>query len=219
MNNSSSPRLSACVFLSMLIATPALAKVVDSRSSLKLDSSLFTQQPVDDPSANESAETPPAFGEPGAWWWSLGMAGSPIGDGEGDVYANFQLHRFLVQDFEMGLEVVGSYFNQTLNDAYGGGFVLNFRWHFINKDRYSVFAETGAGFQITSHEVPDTGSEFNFTPRAGMGMTWKIFPDRPTRLMFGARWQHVSNGRTQGGADRNPGKDNGVIYLSVMFPF
>jgi len=199
-----------------LFLTPTFADTVVGRSSLKLDHALFSAATQPD----ESVKSPPKFGAKGSWWWSLGMAGGVVGDTDGDINANFQFHTFLIDNVEMGLEFGGTFFNDVKGtDSVGGGFNLNFRWHFIHKERFTIFAEGGAGIQGTSNEVPFGGSEFNFTPRAGMGLTWQMFPDKPMRVMLGSRWQHVSNAGTQGGSNRNPGRDTGVIYLSLIFPF
>ena len=198
----------------LIIATPTFAEEGADRSSLRLDQALFTTQSQPD----APAKAPPKFGARGSWWWSLGMAGGVVGDTDGDINVNFQLHTFLINNVEMGLEFGGTFFNdQRGPDSIGGGFNLNFRWHFIHKERFSIFAEAGAGVQGTTHDVPFAGSKFNFTPRAGMGLTWQMFRDKPMRVMLGSRWQHVSNAGVTSGD--NPGRDTGVIYLSLIFPF
>lgn len=206
--------IAAALALASFAARPALAAPSEDRASLRWDAAPPVVQPSDEPAA------PPPFGEKGSWWWSVG-GGAAFGDPttDGNYSANFELHTFLVDQFELGLEFGGTFFNQhRQDDAIGGNFNLNFRWHFISKERYTVFAEAGAGLLLATDEVPNGGSEFNFTPRAGMGMTWR-FGEGPARLMFGVRWQHISNGRTQGGADRNPGTNNAMVYASILFPF
>lgn len=221
MMKHTSPSVSIPAISFLMLAATATAAPDEVRSSLALDSSLFSGQPQAEPTA---PITEKAFGEQNTWWWSVGAGGSFIGDGDGDVNLNFQFHYFFLEDVELGIEFSGSFFNQDqdkrpgADDTFGAGFTLNFRWHFINARRFSVFAEGGAGAQITADEVPDGGSEFNFTPRGGMGITWQIFENNPMRLMFGARWQHISNAGTQGDG-RNPGRDTGMVYLSVLFPF
>lgn len=169
---------------------------------------------------DEAADADPhEFGEAGTWWWSVG-GGFAAGDKttNGNTNINFGLHTFLVDRFELGLEFGGWFFNQdNQDDALAANFNLQFRWHFISRKRMSVFAEAGAGVIGATDEVPNTGSEFNFTPRAGMGVTWRL-GQGPARLVVGGRWQHISNARTAG-TDRNPGTDNGMAYVSVMWPF
>lgn len=198
----------------LMAPAAAFAATTTANSSLLLDSTIFLAQPAD---PLESKATP-RFGEEKSWWWSLG-AGFGFGetDSSGDYNASFSLHTFLVDNVELTLEFGGWFFDQDTDDAWAGNFNLMFRWHFISRERFSVFAEAGAGMLLSTDEVPDGGSEFNFTPRAGMGLTWQ-FSEGPARLIAGARWQHVSNARTAG-SDRNPGRDTGMIYAGLMFPF
>lgn len=218
MTTTTSPRLRVItISFSLLFASTALAAPADERASLSLDSSIFTNQPQTEPTAPIEQMK---FAEEGTWWWSVGAVVAPVGDTDGDYGAAVQFHYFIVDDFEMAVELNGTFFNEEEGeDPKGGSANLVFRWHFLHKDRFTVFAEAGAGVQITSDELPDGGSEFNFTPRAGMGITWQMFENNPMRLLLGARWQHVSNARTQGGSSRNPGRDVGAIYAAVMFPF
>lgn len=202
----------------LFLAAPALAAGdVADRSSLQLDASIFLEQPAAEPELAPIESVRP-FGAKGSWWWSVGGGvGLGADDADGDYTAHFGLHTFLVDDFELAMEFGPWYFDQDVDDAIAGAFNLMFRWHFINRDRYSVFAEAGAGLMVASDEVPDGGSEFNFMPRVGAGMTWR-FSDGPARLILGARWQHISNGRVYGD-DRNPGRDTAMIFTGVVIPF
>ncbi len=185
------------------------------RASLLLDG--LTMRTVDALAQDSLAVA--EFAQGGTWWWSVG-AGGQLGGRRLDsaVTGNVQFHYFLVDNFEIGLEFSGHFFDQpTGGDAIGVGFNPNFRWHFFKRDRFTVFVDGGAGILGTTDEVPDRGTEFNFTPRAGLGLTWQP-GEGAMRIMFGARWQHVSNARIDG-SERNPGMDNAMVHLSVMFPF
>lgn len=206
----------AASFLGFAASADAAHDVSD-RSSLQLDGSIFLEQPASTPEL-DPIEFHTKFGAKGSWWWSIGGgAGFGAPDSGGDYTAHFGLHTFLVDDFELTMEFGPWYFDQDVDDAIAGAFNLMFRWHFVNKERYSVFAEAGAGLMVASDEVPDGGSEFNFMPRVGVGMTWR-FSEGPSRLIVGARWQHISNGRLYGD-DRNPGRDTAMIFTGIMIPF
>lgn len=189
---------------------------LNQRASLRLGDQFYLEAIQDDPA--EPAALPKAFGEKGAWWWSVG-GGAAFGgrDSDGAYTLHFGLHTFIVDNFELAMEFGPWYFDQTNDDAIAGAFNLMFRWHFIHRERWSVFAEAGAGLMIASDDVPEMGSEFNFMPRAGLGATWQ-FSESRARLIFGARWQHISNGRLFGN-NENPGSDALMGFAGVMIPF
>ncbi len=169
--------------------------------------------------AAAQAVAAPQYGEPGAWWVSVGGGGGVGADNNNfDATAFVSLSTFLVQDFELDLEFAGWWFDQDKQDDSGAGnFNLLFRWHFLDKGDWTLFADAGAGVLLATDEIPDGGSEFNFTPRAGVGATVRL-GNSPNRLLVGARWQHISNARVFGDS-RNPGRDAAVIYAALVFPF
>ncbi len=158
------------------------------------------------------------FGEPGTWWWSAG-GGLAAAGRDADLYYNafYSLDSFLAEDFQFSLEFSGWFFDQDDDNALGGAVNMMFRYHFISEEDYTIFASVGIGLMAATESVPDEGSEFNFSPRAGLGFTYE-FSDGPQRLVGGVRWQHFSNAN-QTGSDRNPGTDTVMLYLGVTFPF
>lgn len=213
----------------MLVAAPLALAAPDAaeRASLRLsvadapraEAAFWRTQPEDEASLDLSNPAAPRFGEKGSWWGTVG-GGAGFGADESSVDLNvfFNASHFLVDDFAINLELAGWFFDQTEgDDPFAANFNLTFQWHFINRDRWSLFAEAGAGLLLATDEVPDGGTEFNFTPRAGMGVTFRP-GEGPLRVTIGARWQHISNARIDG-AERNPGRDAGMIYAGVTFPF
>ncbi len=207
----------AWLFLCSCAVQPLVADVDLNRASLRLDDSLYLDQPALEPEVAEVAALT-TFGAKGSWWWSIG-AGAGFGESplNSEYNASFSLHTFLVDDLEVVMEFGAWFFDQEIDDAIAGAFNVMLRWHFINRDRYSIFAEAGAGLMLSSNDVPVGGTEFNFTPRIGVGMTWR-YSEGPSRLIFGARWQHFSNGRLFGTSD-NPGLETAMFFGGVMIPF
>jgi hypothetical protein len=66
----------------------------------------------------------------------------------------------------------------------------------------------------STKNVPINGSEFNFTPQAGLGITWDI--GEGNRWFAGVRWHHISNA---GLYSDNPGRDSVLVYTGLSMPF
>ena len=129
---------------------------------------------------------------------------------------------FLVDYVSLSFELNGMYFTQTPgSDAFGINFAMLLRWHFIVRDKWTVYADFGAGLLGTTERVPGPqpseprgGTKFNFTPQAGVGFTYALKNDM--RLIGGLRWYHISNANTQ---ENNPGRDSIMLYVGVSLPF
>jgi hypothetical protein len=67
----------------------------------------------------------------------------------------------------------------------------------------------------TNNPVPSGGSQFNFTPQAGIGVTIDV-GERDARLVLGLKWHHISNASLY---RDNPGRDSVEIYAGLTFPF
>lgn len=123
---------------------------------------------------------------------------------------------FLIKDVEFSLEAGVYYFNQTGPNQWGGNGTIAFRWHFVNKQTWSLFLEAGVGLLGASGEVPTGGTSFDFMPRAGGGMTYELSPGGP-RIQAGVRWYHISNARINGDSN-NPSRDGVMGFVGLMFP-
>ncbi|MBL1216415.1 MAG: acyloxyacyl hydrolase [Planctomycetes bacterium] len=186
----------------------------------------LAEQPADEANivdeATESAP-PPAFGSKGSWRWAVyGGAGIDLRrDGE-QYHAIFAASHFLADDFSVDFEATGIYLNEQdgrpgSSDGVAGNVNLLFRWHFLSKERWSLYADAGAGVLLASTEVPYGGTNYNLTPQAGAGLSLAL-GDGPERLMTGVRWHHMSNARVRG-QDDNPGRDSVFFYAGLSFPF
>lgn len=166
--------------------------------------------------AGKPASSAPAqaFGSKDTWRWQV--LGSWIGDFQGasQLEAEWSASWFFMQNLSLDLGLSGDAILQPGLDAGGGGASLMFRWHFLARETWSVYADLGCGMLFTNEPVPSGGGRVNFTPRAGLGATYEISPS--VRLMGGARWYHISNANT---GESNPGRDSLQLYGGLSFPF
>lgn len=161
-----------------------------------------------------------AFGAADSQYWGLtGGIGIALEQNDDSTDTNLALtyHRFLIDDVEFIGEIGAWYFAQDGDDAGGVNPGITFRWHFVNRDSWTLYADTGIGLLLATDNVPDGGTSFNFMPRAGGGVSFRL-DDRGTRGYVGARWHHVSNARINGDV-ANPDRDGVMFYGGVMFPF
>jgi hypothetical protein len=102
----------------------------------------------------------------------------------------------------------------TETDAVGGNVI--FRWHFLARDRYSLYLDFGGGMLDAQDEIPAGGTEINFDARAGLGATIRLLDD--LHLMGGVHYFHLSNGNIHG-LDENPSIDAIEGYVGLMLTF
>lgn len=163
------------------------------------------------------------FGAAGSWRQNWFGAATVALQRDGEQYHFGWEAEYFVADFlSMNFGVSGIFFDQPeeehTNDAVGGNLTLLFRWHFLTRDRWTLYADGGAGLLLTSEEIPEGGTNFNFTPQLGIGMTWAFGDTGRNRVMAGVRWHHISNARTSGVED-NPGRDSVMVYAGVSLPY
>ncbi|MBL0922491.1 MAG: acyloxyacyl hydrolase [Phycisphaerales bacterium] len=210
-----------CIVLA--VGASAAADPLDINTSLAFDADAARGaaiEPEPSPAAPAVADAQPVYGKPGPWWGQIGGGyARELDDGQAadDANLTFSFSTFLVDNFEFLTEIAGWYFTQPGDDAMGLNVSLLFRWHFLNFDTWTVFVDGGAGVLVSTDLVPDTGTGFNFTPRAGVGGTIRL-GESANRLVLGARWNHISNARIKG-EDRNPSRDGIMGYIAIQFPF
>jgi len=157
------------------------------------------------------------FGEVGSWRWAIYGGGAADVSEDAEHYnLHFSAEHFLAEYFSINLELGALYFNQ-LQDTGGANFSVLLRWHLLHGEDWTIYADAGCGLLLAGEEVPDDGTNFNFTPQAGFGGTLDVGNDG-ARLMAGVRWHHISNARIKG-EDQNPGRDALMVYLGMSFPW
>jgi hypothetical protein len=169
------------------------------------------------PDALEPAPVAKKYGTEGTQWILFGGGAAYDLTENTDINVNAGYSVFLLDDIEWLLELGAWYHAQDGDDAASLNPVMEFRWHFYNSGDTSFFLNGGIGLLFATDEVPDGGTGFDFTPRAGVGLTRRIGLGG-ARLIAGLRWHHISNARING-EDRNPSRDAPMLYVQVAVPF
>jgi hypothetical protein len=203
-------RLVTTALAALCLATPALGQDETDGGTSAID---FKFEPADG-----AALAPTIFGDAGTRWWRIhGGGGTSVNtrhSGNDLAFLGVGVSWFVADWISVDLELNAMYFWQEGDDAFGGNFNLLFRWHFITRDGWTVYIDGGAGLLGTTSDVPFNGSSFNFTPQAGLGMTFEL--DGNKQLMIGARWHHISNANL---SENNPGRDSIIGYVGISMPF
>jgi hypothetical protein len=192
--------------------------IQDNAATRAFDHRLSLRQPT--PEDLEAAAPAQPFGTKGQEHWMVASGAAfdlEVDDQTTDVPLTLGYSKFLVDNVELSLELSAWGHFQEGDDAASLNPGFNVRWHFVNRDRWTLFTEVGIGLLFSTDDVPDGGTSFNFTPRAGAGATWRL-TDSGVRLIGAARWHHVSNARITG-ESANPDRDGILFYAGVMFPF
>jgi hypothetical protein len=198
----------------LIAAAPALAESLGSADLLlQLDDAA---PPV------AEATTNAIYGDPDSgWWWTVGAGGgASLNNGEAGAAAFVGASSVIARDLEFSADLTRWYLTEDHpngDDAVALNLNPKLRWHFIAEESYTLFLEAGVGLLIATDEVPEGGSEFNFTPQAGAGVTFPL-SGGPDRLVVGVNWRHFSNANSFG-SERNPGRDDVYAYIGVTFPF
>lgn len=177
--------------------------------------------PPETAAPGEGAEEPreTRFGRTGSQWLTFGAGYANDLDSDSDYNVHAAWSRFIADELEFAVEVGGWYFDQRGDNTGGISGNLVLRWHALHDDNFdwTLYTDVGMGLLAGFDLVPDGGTGFNFTPRAGVGFTRRI-GDGATRLQVGVRYHHISNGRIEGD-ERNPGRDSVMVYAGIIIPW
>jgi opacity protein-like surface antigen len=150
------------------------------------------------------------WGQADTAWLTLGAGTSTDWDELSDINITAAYSYFVDRDVEFMLELAIREFDMPGEDQIGINPMLVFRRHFALDDArdWSWYIDIGIGVMLSADDIPQDGTSFNFTPRAGTGLTYQVSDD--WRLIAGFRWSHISNARIFGDDD-NPSSD-GVMF-------
>jgi hypothetical protein len=220
--------LGAIAFLTALAPGAGAAdRAINLTTDLRFDADESRAALIAQDDANPANPAPPVktfkpYGQPDQWWIGLGGGiayGQTEGDGAIDGRLTLSTSVFLVENLEFIMDWSLWGYAQDGSDTVGASWSFLFRIHFPFDDdnRTTFFLDGGVGAMISADEVPETGTNLNFLPQLGLGLSHQL-GDGPARLVGGVRWHHISNARIDG-EDRNPSRDGAMLYLAYTFPF
>jgi hypothetical protein len=152
--------------------------------------------------------------------WNFSLSGSyvtPIRFSK-DHLSNFNLAGgyYFINNNSINLELQGGYIDQPgdSDDAIMGAIGLLGRWHFLVRDKWSLFIDGGGAVSYADHMAPIFGTNFNFIGKVGVGGSWEI--QDHAFLIGGVRYYHFSNGQIHG-MDDNPTFDGVQFWAGMMW--
>lgn len=156
-----------------------------------------------------SSHGPTEYLTQGGWWITAIGGASLSGGSTTDAFAGVQATKFVIDRFEAGFEVAGWGMAQDGTDTAGGSASVVLRYHVWDRGWGTIFADAGLGLLATNDVTPRRGTSVNFLPRLGGGVS--IRAGERSRVLLGARWHHISNGRVLGN-DNNPARDEVMLF-------
>ena len=170
------------------------------------------------PSSAKSAPTkdnaPAKFGAKGSWRWELEGSWMNDFDSDNQLQGAWYASWFLIDNFSFDFGPEVAWFSQGGGNTWGAGPAFMFRWHFLARDTWSIYADAGVGLMFSGANVPSSGSSVNFTPRIGVGASFEVAQN--ARILTGIRWAHISNANV---ADNNDGRNSIQLYAGISLPF
>ncbi len=123
--------------------------------------------PQIDKKAATAASQTTAFFQRGTWDFEVsGAHMSPVRSTR-DYFdsGSTTLGYFIADNFSVNAALVGYSVDQPDHGAFAGGFDLYARYYFLTLDRFTFYIDAGAGAFLADKEVPERGTNFDFTPR------------------------------------------------------
>jgi hypothetical protein len=193
-----------------LVAAPSDAAAFRFEPASELDVALAGVAPAPEPAAAPAK----AWGDAGCLAVQVFGGYANDFDDTGIVPVSLGISWFPIRGLSLDLDAEGAYVSQPGDNAAGGGLALTIRWHFLDFETWSLYADAGVGFLVLSDPVPEDAASFVFTPRAGVGASFAL--NERTRVLTGVRWYHISNAQT---ASSNPAINALEVYAGLSFAF
>jgi opacity protein-like surface antigen len=123
----------------------------------------------------------------------------------------------------IGGEVTIYHPRDEVNNTWGFGLRPFIRFYVVERDRWRIYFESGAGLIYFLNEYPQpsgffgdtrTGTRLNGSPKYGVGTEVNI--GQTVSIVAGVRHVHISNGNHPD-ADRNPGHDGNGFTIGVLY--
>lgn len=154
------------------------------------------------------------FGAADSEWFTIGTGAAWNLDDATDSNLHAAYSIFLAEGVEASFELALWYASQDGDDAIGLNPAMVLRHHFYREGDWTLYLDAGIGAVVFSDKVPEDGTAFNLTPRAGVGVTYALRGD--LRLQAGVRWHHFSNARIDG-EEKNPARDGPMLYAGLVW--
>lgn len=175
---------------------------------------------LDEPASGNAVAGLPrhqAWGRAESGTWGALIASSSVTGDDTDTFAGLQVTAFVLDRLELGGEVAQfTSFRDGGREALGFSLSAVGRYHIVDRSWGSVFGDVGLGGVYSSEAVPEGGTNLNFLPRVGGGVSFRT--SERSRILVGARWHHISNGRLNGD-DENPARDELLVFVGWQFAF
>ena len=171
----------------------------------------------------ERGETPEAAKAFDAGSWVLQATASYVnGDAGffGDTVEagslNLGVGYYFKDDWGIYGELVGDHWDQRNADLDVAGVGVNvlLRWHFLNRESWTMFIDGGGGLARFEDEFPAGGTHANFTARVGLGATYRLSDN--LHLIGALRYFHLSNAARRG-QDENPSIDGVEASVGLLW--
>lgn len=122
--------------------------------------------------------------------------------------------RELTWGASLGYAVEGffSYAKQDTGGRYAVGVTPLFVYNFKNYKKVIPYVEIGFGIVATDLDPYGFGSDFGFTPQAGVGIRYAVSDRQMIKLAY--RYHHISNG---GFKDDNQSIDTNFFFIGYSF--
>ncbi len=187
-------------------------------TTLSMDLS-YDRLAVDEPNQKQPSKTltlASTWGKKDTWRWNIqGGYAKDVKESDNTLSVlGVEFDYFIDDNLSIDFGFLGMNVDQQGPNTRGFNFTLQFRWHFIAEDTWSMFLEGGAGLLRTGDQVPSGGSKFNFTPQAGVGFSFDV--GNNNRWLLGVKWHHISNANTY---STNPGRDSIMVWTGISLPF
>jgi hypothetical protein len=143
--------------------------------------------------------------------WNSNGSRESVVDGTLGVWWAFASRATLLVEFH-----ATRVFQDQPRNAFVTGIAPIVRIRTLERERWTMFAEFGAGGMWSDTSVPERGTRFNYIGIAGLGFSRAM--GEQTSLTSGVRWWHLSNNGLEG-RDHNPDIQalGGYVALTIAF--
>ena len=138
-------------------------------------------------------------------------------DGKGDAHnVGFSLAGHWYNEDRMAITLAVTpvlLYDLSEGTSYGAEAQVGPRFHLWERGRVGLLFDLLGGIAYFTRSVPEAGKHFNYTLEFGPGVEYVL--NDTTRLQFGYRFRHLSDGRGQ--VAGNPSQNDHRIWVGLSF--